>query len=80
MKVQSILSQTLPVLFFEKKIIMNKDKESVGTIKNSFVETSQQASAENEEIGEGEIKKYDVINPEHKAFEDIDEIQSTDDV
>ncbi len=39
-----------------------------------------QASAKNEAIGEGKIEKYDEINPNHKAFEDIDEVQSTDDV
>jgi len=59
---------------------MNKDNKSVSTDKNSFVEVNQDASDKNAAIGEGEIKKYDDINPHHKAFEDIDEIQSTDDV
>lgn len=59
---------------------MDKDKKLSGTEKNSFVEANQEASAKNEAIGEDEIQKYGDINPEHKAFEDIDEVQSTDDV
>ena len=57
---------------------MDKDKKTLG--RDSFVEANQEASAKNEAIGEGEIKKYDEINPEHQAFEDIEEVQSTDDV
>jgi hypothetical protein len=59
---------------------MTNDKKPVSTNKNSFVEANQAASAGNEAMGEGQILKYDDINPEHKAFEDIDEVQSTDDV
>lgn len=61
-------------------VVINNDKKISGKDKNSFVEANQEASAKNEAIGEGEIQKYDEINPEHQAFEDIDEVQSTDDV
>lgn len=56
------------------------DSSSPEKDKNSLVETNQEASAKNEAIGEAEIQKYDDINPGHKAFEDVDEVQSTDDV
>jgi len=38
------------------------------------------ASEENAKMGEGEIVPFDQIFPTHKAVEDTDEIQSTDDV
>jgi len=58
----------------------DKDKEIFHADKNAFVEGNQKASDINATIGEREIKKYDDINPKHKAYEDIDEVQSTDDV
>jgi hypothetical protein len=59
---------------------MEKDTKPMSADKNSCVEDNQQASDKSASIGEGEIKKYEDINPEHKALEDIAEIQSTDDV
>lgn len=59
---------------------MDKDKKLFDTDTDSFFEAKQEASAKNEAIGEAEIQKYDYINPQHKAFEDIEEVQSTDDV
>jgi hypothetical protein len=59
---------------------MEKDTKPMSADKNSFVEDNQQSSDKNASIGEGEIKKYDDINPEYRAFEDIAEIQSIDDV
>jgi hypothetical protein len=56
---------------------MDKGRKPLETNNDSFVEANQEASAKNESIGEGEILKYDEINPKHKAFEDI---ESTDDV
>lgn len=38
------------------------------------------ASDRNAKIGEGEILPFDQVFPDHKAKEDTDEIQSTDDV
>lgn len=59
---------------------MEKDKETLNPVKNAFVEANQEASDKNSTIGEAEIVKYDDVDPEHKAFEDIEEIQATDDV
>jgi hypothetical protein len=59
---------------------MEKEEKQGSYDKNSFVKENQEASNLNATIGEGDIKKYDDINSDHKAFEDIDEVQSTDDV
>ncbi len=59
---------------------MKNDKKPMSTNKDSDVEANQEASAKNEVTGEGVIQKYDEINPEHKAFEDNEEVQSTDEV
>lgn len=48
--------------------------------KNSLAEQNQQDSQANEVIGEGEILKYDEVNKDHIAEEDVPEISSTDDV
>jgi hypothetical protein len=66
-------------LYF-KITAMEKHHKPLSTDEDSVVEANQEASAKNEAIGEGVIQKYDEINPEHKAFEDIEEVQSTDDV
>lgn len=55
----------------DKKVDSNND---------SFVEMNQKEAELNALKGEDKIIKYDDINPDHSAHDDIPEIQSTDDV
>ena len=60
--------------------MVQKDRAKDILDKENQVKANQQASKENEQLGEAAIEGYDDINPEHAAFEDMDEVQSTDDV
>lgn len=59
---------------------MDNKKTTEAADYNPVVAANQQDSAKNEAKGESTIERYDAINPEHTALEDMDEVQSTDDV
>ncbi|WP_207493309.1 hypothetical protein [Aridibaculum aurantiacum] len=59
---------------------MNLEKEDLADDKESMVEENQRASERNQQQGEAEIKEYAEVNPTHTAFDDIEEVASTDDV
>lgn len=58
---------------------MNNEKRILSE-KNDPVIANDIASDKRAKEGEGEIKKYNEEFPDHQALEDIEEIQSTDDV
>ena len=58
---------------------MDKEANSLNNNEN-MVDLNQEKSAQNEPIGEGEIKTYEEEVPGGKPREDVEEISSTDDV
>lgn len=64
-------------MFSYETSIMDKKVQNSG---NSETEVNTLNDDERVKEGEGEIKKFDDVFPDHKLQEDIAEIASTDDV